>query len=248
MVFDESTGAVKALLNAGNLTAVRTAAGSGLATRILLGKDAKSLRIVAFGAGAQIKAHVGLLLALYPSLQKCTIVNRALNDRSTDLVNHLTKLHSNATFSAVAQTTRDEVESAVRDADIVVAATSSTVALFENEWIKPGAHVILVGSYKPTMREAPDELIRRAKFVLVDSREACAAEAGELISSGIAPEQMVEVGELVDNPSRVAEIRSASDVTIFKSVGVAAQDVAIACAVVERAEQLGIGTTVQFDA
>lgn len=243
LVLDESTGAVKALLNAGNLTALRTAAGSALATRLLLGNDARPTRIVAFGAGAQIKAHIRLLLALYPSLTECTIVNRALNARTSDLV---------AAFSSKvrtsAMTNSPNVESAVRDADIIVAATSSEVSLFESDWVKPGAHIVLVGSYKPTMREAPDELIRRARLVLVDSREACAVEAGELISSGIGRESMVEVGEVVDDPAKVSSIRAAGDVTIFKSVGIAAQDVAIACAVTTRAEELGLGASIDFDA
>ncbi|EJD50921.1 NAD(P)-binding protein [Auricularia subglabra TFB-10046 SS5] len=248
LVLDEATGAVKALVNGGALTALRTAAGSALATRLLLGPSAQPTRLVAFGAGAQIRAHVRLLLELYPSLSHCTIVNRTSNERVSSLIAHFATTHANVQFEAMVQTDRDGVQSVVHAANILVAATSSTVPLFENEWVQPRTHIILVGSYKPTMREAPDDLIRRAKCIVVDSRDACAIEAGELITAGVRPEDMIELGELVEGSNTEALRRRLGDVTIFKSVGIAAQDVAIACSVVEQAEQLCLGILVDFDA
>ena len=157
------------------------------------------------------------------------------------------------------------IEAAVRQADCICCATSATAPLFPSEWVRPGTHVILVGSYKPEMVEVDAALIRRARVVLVDSRSACAVEAGELIAAGVPPEGMVEVGELLRRASptgdgserswapdarRVAEVLEAGkgDVTIFKSVGLGAQDVAIAVATVDRAIEMGIGTMVpDFD-
>jgi ornithine cyclodeaminase/alanine dehydrogenase-like protein (mu-crystallin family) len=153
------------------------------------------------------------------------------------------------------------IEEAVRQADLICCATPSTAPLFPSEWVRPGTHVILVGSYKPEMAEVDTALIRRARVVLVDSRSACAVEAGELIAAGVP--RMVEVGELLrrvpaspganekswawepDAP-RIAGFLSAGagDVTIFKSVGFGAQDAAIAVATVDRAMEMGIGTIV----
>jgi len=133
--------------------------------------------------------------------------------------------------------------------------------------VSDGTHVVLIGSYKHTMHEVDEALIRRAlppdaskrSALLVDSRPACLAEAGELISAGIEGTQVVEIGELasfaadgellLDKARQVPPAETGGTtgpVTIFKSVGVGLQDVAIACAVVQRAEELGLGTYVDW--
>ncbi len=229
---------------------------------------AKFHHLVAFGAGLQIKSHIQQLLATYPSIAHITLVNRSLNARLTSLLTDLRREHPEVTFVALS-TGDDEhralVEAAVRQADCICCATSSTAPLFPSEWVRSGTHVILVGSYKPEMAEVDTALIRRARVVLVESRSACAVEAGELIAARVPQAGMVEVGELLrrapapasagadekswawepDAP-RVAEVLSAGtgDVTIFKSVGLGAQDVAIAVATVDRAMEMGIGTMV----
>jgi ornithine cyclodeaminase/alanine dehydrogenase-like protein (mu-crystallin family) len=234
--------------------------GSVLATALLYPPTTTSFAsLVAFGAGAQIKFHVSQLLATYPSIARITIVNRTINDRVNTLLDCLRADHPTAQFIAISSVDGPvgRVESAVREADLVCCATSSTAPLFRAEWVRPGTHVILVGSYKPEMAEVDSMLVRRAR-VLVDSRTACGLEAGELIGAGLAPSDMVEVGELLSrsadtqdgkwaagvNAARVAEVLSGGDVTMFKSVGVGAQDVAIAIAVVERAVEMGIGTRI----
>ncbi|KAI9451822.1 NAD-P-binding protein [Lactarius psammicola] len=272
LVLDEKTGATKALVNARSLTALRTAAGSVLAT-VLLHPPATTTKfqhLVAFGAGLQIRSHIQQLLATYPSIVHITIVNRTLNDRLTALLGDLRLEYPKATFVALSSSSNDDerraplIEAAVRQADCICCATSSTGPLFPSEWVRPGTHIILVGSYKPEMAEVDTALIRRARVILVESRSACAIEAGELIAAGVPQEGMVEVGELLrraapapdvddekswtwepDAP-RVAEVLSAGagDVTIFKSVGLGVQDVAIAVATVDRAMEMGIGTMV----
>jgi ornithine cyclodeaminase/alanine dehydrogenase-like protein (mu-crystallin family) len=212
--------------------------------------------LVAFGAGSQIKSHVTLLLATYPSIANVTIVNRTINDRVTALLGSLRADHPAARFNAISSQDdfRDHVESVVRQADCVCCATPSTAPLFRSEWVRPGTHVILVGSYKPEMAEVDTALIHRAR-ILVDSRSACALEAGELIGAGLAAEDMVEVGELLrSSPAggveaeldRIGEILSGRDVTVFKSVGVGAQDVAISIAAVEGAMEHQIGTRISY--
>ncbi len=234
--------------------------GSVLATKLLYPPATTSVSsLIAFGAGSQIKSHVSQLLATYASIARVTIVNRTINDRVNTLLGSLRADHPTARFVAIPSVDdlMGQVESAVREADFVCCATSSTTPLFRSEWVRPGTHVILVGSYKPEMAEVDATLIRRAR-ILVDSRSACALEAGELIGAGLAPGDMVEVGELLlrsapvqdgkwtaeVDAAKVAEVMSERDVTMFKSVGLGAQDVAISVAVVERAIEMGIGSRI----
>jgi len=168
-----------------------------------------------------------------------------------------------------------DIEVALRAGDIVICATSSTSPLFPSSWVKDGTHVILIGSYTPTMQEVDTTLIFRAlgnfnysftpdrnksmlPTLLVDSREACLHEAGELINAAIRPEQVAEIGELLPTdehgnlsteqyhqllsrkgPRNTEVVGFYGPVTIFKSVGVGLQDVAIACAIVDKALSLG---------
>ncbi|KAJ7666893.1 hypothetical protein DFH06DRAFT_1184972 [Mycena polygramma] len=272
LVLDEDTGAVKAILNASTLTALRNAAGSLLSSN-LVGPRAPTT-VVAFGAGAQIEGHLDLHLRAFPSIKTCTIINRSINERASKLADLL-----RARFPAVqivclshdasAPSPDPTVKDALLAAHLIICATSSTTPLFPSAWVSDGTHLVLIGSYKHTMHEVDGALIRRAlpssdanarsSNLLVDSRSACLAEAGELIAAEIAGNQVVEIGELVtfnadgtlilDAASRssLAETRGTTGpVTIFKSVGVGLQDVAIACAVVEKAEELEIGSRVNW--
>jgi ornithine cyclodeaminase/alanine dehydrogenase-like protein (mu-crystallin family) len=175
-----------------------------------------------------------------------------------------------------------EIEVALRSADIIICATSSTSPLFPSSWVRDGTHVILIGSYTPTMQEVDKTLILRAlsgesspttdldestpiPILLVDSKEACSHEAGELINAAIKPERVTEIGEMVPTDEhgnlsmeaylqllsvkrarRATKERFNGPVTIFKSVGVGLQDVAIATAIVDKALSLGdkIGTSI----
>lgn len=138
-----------------------------------------------------------------------------------------------------------DLDAAVADADVICTMTSSTQALFPSSAVKPGAHMCLIGSYKPHMREVEDALVKRAGVVLVDSREACGHEAGEL--QGMSDDQLVELGEVVDVSTRdkaVAKVNGQGDVNIFKSVGLGVQDVAISAVVLAEAERMGLGVVV----
>ncbi|KAG8215714.1 hypothetical protein J3R82DRAFT_7595 [Butyriboletus roseoflavus] len=253
LVLDEVTGCVKAILNATALTILRTAAGSLLATRLLASKAPKTL--VAFGAGKQIKAHVDLHLRAFSSFESCTIVNRMDNVRLRDLASSLRQSHPSVVFNTL---TLDDkyLKDAVRSADVICTATSSERPLFPSGWVSPGTHINLVGSFTPHMHEVDSVLIHRAWKVVVDSREACAIEAGELIAAGKATDpngSLIELGELVEKgddgrfvPVELPQgLRAPDGVTIFKSVGVGLQDVAIASLVLSRAEHMGQGTRIE---
>jgi ornithine cyclodeaminase len=130
---------------------------------------------------------------------------------------------------------------AVRRADIVIAATNSAAPLFDGKDLQPGTHVTGVGSFRRDMQEIDAATVRRAR-VVVDSREACRAEAGDLVIPGVDPD--AEIGEIVNGtaPGRQDD----EEITFFKSVGVAAQDAAAAAAVVEAAEAKGLGRVVDL--
>jgi ornithine cyclodeaminase/alanine dehydrogenase-like protein (mu-crystallin family) len=232
----------------------------------MLGDGAEPDSILAFGAGKQIEAHIDLHLREYPSIKRVSIVNRS-RDRALALLDVLPPRHPNVQFDAIQ--TRDggnvnkaQLRELVSNAAIIVAATSSTEPLFGDleGSVRAGAHIILVGSYKPHMREVSSQLLWRtgAKLgsstarVVVDSREACLHEAGELIQADLKPEALVELGELVTekdgrlvvHTEKCQSVRAAGEVTIFKSVGVGVQDVSISEWVVRKAEEAGLGTVI----
>ncbi|KAF7313269.1 hypothetical protein MKEN_01014200 [Mycena kentingensis (nom. inval.)] len=261
LVLDDKTGAVKAIVNAANLTALRNAAGSLLSCN-LVGPHAPT-NMVVFGAGAQIAAHLDIFLRAFPSFKHCTIVNRTLNERAEKLAERVQTRFPSVHVTPVATAENAALRSAIIAAQVVICATSSTIPLFPSSSISDGTHIILIGSYKPTMHEVDGALIERAlpSRLIVDSREACAAEAGEIIAANVKHEQLVEIGDLVQFDTSSGELyldlarkplefvagSTSGPVTIFKSVGVGIQDVSIACAVVQRAEEMGLGTNIPWD-
>lgn len=209
----------------------------------LLG-NGKPTNIVLFGSGAQAEAHARMFLGLYPSITKCTVVNRRPTERAAHLVDALVKAFPKVEVCLGISSENDfKLSETVKDADIICTMTSSTQALFASKDVKPGAHMCLIGSYKKHMREVEDDLVKRAGIVLVDSKEACEAEAGEL--HNLTEDQMVEIGKVVKDKSKADPIKQAGDVTMFKSVGLGVQDVAIAQTVLDQAEKLGLGSVIE---
>jgi len=255
LVLDEETGGARAVVNSRALTALRNAAGSVLATQLLA--NPSPTHITLFGAGLQIKHHARLFLLTYPSITHCTIINRSSNDRFNQLISHLRSEFSNIQIQGLVSTSTPDpqIESAVREADVICTATSSTQPLFDSAWLKSGAHVNLVGSYTRAMREADTGLIKRAgRRIVVDEAKTCLVEAGELIDAEVLEKELVEIGVLVrggaegEGEMNRRMVKKAGDVTVFKSVGVGAQDVAIASLMVELAErEEKVGVRVPYD-
>ncbi|KIP03692.1 hypothetical protein PHLGIDRAFT_228274 [Phlebiopsis gigantea 11061_1 CR5-6] len=260
VVLDEQTGEVAAVVNARKLTPLRNAASSLLASSILVASLPQS--VVAVGAGGQIAAHLALFLSQYPSIKSCKVFNRSVNARLDSLVGALRTEHAGVDISGhalVDDAGADDpaLPDAVAGADIIITATSSRQALFPSSYVSPGTFLCLIGSYTPAMHEVDTALIRRAGKVVVDYKAGAAIEAGELIDAEFAPADVVELGELLAAASSesapawtanhhvVEDVRSAGDVTIFKSVGVGVQDVAIAQAVVQKAQRIGLGTVIE---
>lgn len=267
LVLDEQSGSVKAIVNAGQLTALRNAAGSLLSTRLLLGPEAQPTHLATFGAGAQISAHISLFLAAYPSIRVCTLFNRSMNARFSDLLERLRTAFPQVRFDAKTlpdQSRSGDLQGVVSRANIIITATSSTAPLFPSDCVSPGTHLCLIGSYTPVMHEIDTDLVKRAGKVVVDSTGAALSEAGELISANLGHSDLIELGELIltrrgeSDPTSgmdflwapddegLAETKRHGDVTIFKSVGVGVQDVAIAAAVVTLAGAEHIGVHVDY--
>lgn len=202
------------------LTAIRTGAGAGLATRLLAPADAEVLAML--GAGAMAFDQIAAVRAVRP-IQRVLIWSRS-RERAERLA---------ARVGGEAVT---ESDAAVEAADIVSCATPAESPLFSPEAVRPGCHINAVGAFRPGMIEVPVEVTREA-FVVVDDREAAAAEAGDLIAASREPD--ATVGELL-----AGEAAPDGVVTFFKSVGIASQDVAAARAALEEAERRGSGTVV----
>jgi ornithine cyclodeaminase len=232
LALDPQTGQPLALLEGNSLTAIRTGAGGGLAADLLARQNAATVAL--FGAGVQARAQLRALLAV----RKITQVYLISRSRpSAEKLAAEIALWSDAPAVVLAESPRQ----AVQNADIVITATTSATPVFDGADLKPGTHITGVGSYTPQMQEVDAASVLRAK-VVVDSREACLAEAGDIIIPN-APIH-AELGEIVNGQKSGRQ--SAEEITFFKSVGVAAQDAAAAAAALAEAERLGLGTVVNL--
>ena len=215
-LFDPETQAPRLLVDGSALTALRTAAVSGLATRHLARTDAG--RLVIFGAGVQASAHLQAMAAVRP-LRELTVVSRT-RARGEQLVEVA------AAMSIPAATGEPE---AVAAADIVCTCSTATEPLFAGASLAAGAHVNAVGAYQPHTRELDSETVLRAR-VVVETREAAMEEAGDLlipIGEGLVSGDHIaaDLQEVV----RGAQVRrGADDITLFESVGMAFEDLAVA--------------------
>ena len=212
-----------ATIDGAALTVLRTAAVSGLATRLLARGDAE--RLVLFGAGAQACGHLKAMAAVRP-IRSVVIVSRRAGE-----VGELATIARRLGLE-----TRTGAPADVADADLVCTCTSSPEPVFDGTLLAPGVHLNAIGAYTPSTREVDDEAVRDS-LVVVETREAALAEAGDLlqpITSGLLdPAGIRELGEVVRG---TAGRRSEGERTLFKSVGVAFEDLAIAEAILARAE------------
>jgi ornithine cyclodeaminase/alanine dehydrogenase-like protein (mu-crystallin family) len=235
---DPATGAPLAVIDGGSLTSLRTAAGSAVATRVLGPAAPRTLAII--GAGAQAQAHLSILCTQYQfadvricarrfeSAQRLAMDNAACVDGA---------------IRAVAT-----AEEAVHDADVVVTATTATEPVVRGIWLKAASHICAVGAARPQLRELDSDVIHRAMVVAVDTREGALTEAGDLIrpiSEGVlSSDDVSELGEILlgTRPGR----GDADGVTVYKSVGTAAMDAAVAAAIYIAARRQGAGVEVDL--
>jgi ornithine cyclodeaminase len=238
MLFSRETGELLALMNASEITAIRTAAVSAIATRLLAREDAHELAII--GAGVQARTHLAAL-ACVRSLKRVRVAARNM-EHSKRLAE---EMQSNVPFVIEAVHTNEQ---AVRGADLVVTATSSLEPVIQKEWISEGAHINAIGTHSPNSREI-DSATMAAARVFVDRRESALNESGDYLLAAkegvIGPDKIVaEIGELLvgTKPCRT----SATEITLFKSLGLAIEDVACADYLYRQAQAQNKGTWVDF--
>lgn len=222
VVFDFDGSAI-GMVDGPTLTSIRTGAASGLATSLLSRPDAKVMAML--GAGAMAADQVAAVAAVR-RLQEVRVWSRQ-PERARDLAERLEEIGLPATpFS--------EADGAVLGADVISCATPSREPLFEDGSVGSGTHINAVGAFTPEMCEVPAETVNRS-YPVVDDFEAAAAEAGDLIQAGREP--VATIADLLSgrNP-QIGE-----DVTLFKSVGIASQDVAAGAAALASAQAMGIG-------
>ncbi len=245
VLLDPETGALRALLDGRYITEARTAAVSAVSSRLLARPTAASLAII--GSGVQARSHLEALSRVH-KLRQVTVwsPNKNRRDQFVEYAKTAAKPAGSdpdqtpigTSFAAV-----DHAGEAVVGADIIVLVTASPTPVIESGWVKPGAHVISVGACRPTQREIDPALTARARF-FVDSRDAALVESGDVVlgiqEGRFGPDHIVaEIGELVNG---AAGRQNATEITIFKSLGMAVEDVTAADLAYRRAVERGIGT------
>jgi len=235
---DASTGQVVCIMDGGYLTAVRTGAVSGLATRYLAREEGPQTAAI-FGAGVQAKMQLWAVCEAR-EIKLAHVMDIMPEAAETFVIEMSEKL-------GIPVRVAEEVEPML-EADIICAATSAAEPIFDGTKVKPGTHINGIGSHSPGMRELDTEIIKRS-LLIADSYEACLKEAGDVmipISEGAITEDHMhaELAEIVagTKPGRTSD----DQITLFKSNGLAIQDAATARLVYDRAREAGIGTTVDL--
>jgi len=229
--FDQETGEPQAVIDGGSLTRMRTGAASGVATRLLARPESSVMALL--GAGGQAAWQIRAVVAARPIDEVRVYARNAASRKrfSAEMADELGSVRVIASSSA---------EDAVRGADVVCCATTSSEPVFQASWLHPGAHVNGVGAYRLGMVELPPELFGVASVVAVDSREAALAEAGDLVAAIeaglLGTDDLVEIGSI--ERSWVTS-RDPEAISVFKSVGLAIQDVAAAELIVRGGELPG---------
>jgi ornithine cyclodeaminase len=238
LLFDGTNGEPLAIANASAITAIRTAAVSGLATRLLAREDAADLAII--GAGVQARTH---LLAM-SSVRRLTRIRVAAR-RFASAKKFAAEMKARAPCPIEPV---ESAEAAVRKADIIVTATTSHDPVINRDWLSPGVHINAVGTYSFKAREIDTATMKNATL-FVDRRESALNEAGDYLiaakEGAIGPEHIrAELSEVVTgaHPGRT----SSEEITVFKSLGLAMEDLAATDYIFRKAREQGCGTLVDF--
>jgi alanine dehydrogenase len=233
LLHDARTGAAVALMDAEHLTAMRTGAAAGVATRLLARPDAATVTI--FGAGAQSGPQLAAVCAVRPIRQAYVVTRTGSHDDDF--------CAAMSTQLEVTVTPLRDIRAAVEAADVICTATNSSTPLFPGEWLRPGVHINAIGAYTRTMRELDGVAVQRA-HVIVDHLPAAQAEAGDILlaqaEGAIGADHVVgSLGQLL--AGEIAGRTLPDQITLFKSVGLAMQDAVTAAWVYQAAMAGGVG-------
>ena len=238
LFFDTERGLLRAIVDATAITAIRTAAVSGLVTDLLAKPAAGDLAII--GAGTQATTHLQAMRAVRP-IRRVRVYS--VPAESAAAFAERESRRSGLAVEAVAT-----AEEAVAGADLICTTTTSSEPVVLGEWVAPGAHVNAVGAYNPSTRELDSDLVAGARLY-ADRRESLLSEAGEFLipkSEGLFGDEHIvgEIGELLTG--KVAGRGSPDEITLFKSLGIAIEDLASAHRVYEVCKERGLGTWVEI--
>lgn len=238
MLFSAETGKMIAAMDGGYITAIRTACASALATKALANPDTPVLGIL--GAGVQARAHIRALARVR---QLSRIKLYSPSGKSAQRIKTEVEPQCGVPIEVV-----HSAQEAVRDSDLLVTVTTAKEPIVKAHWLKPGAHVNAVGSHRPDLREIDGATLKRAK-VVVDSRAAIMAECGDILlaldEKSISEADIHgELGEVLAGGKTGRS--SAGEITLYKSVGIAIQDVATAQLVYRKALEQNVGTNVEI--
>jgi alanine dehydrogenase len=235
-LFDARSGDLLALIEAVYLGQMRTGAATGVATKVLANADARTVAIV--GTGSQARTQLEAV-ALARKIERVRAFGRDAQRREQFAEEMASRL--NITIRAVAT-----AEEAVRGADIVVTSTTATEPVVFGAWLKPGAHINAIGANFPQKRELDDETVRRAALIVVDSLQQSKQESGDLIQAfGEDASRWASVRELAGIVAgKIAGRTKPEQITLFKSNGIAIEDIVVASRIYELARTRAIGTEI----
>jgi ornithine cyclodeaminase len=238
LLFAAETGEPAAMMNASAITAIRTAAVSGVATRLLAREDAGDLAII--GSGVQARSHLAAMTCVRP-VRRVRVASRHVEHAQR----FASEMQPHYAFPIEPVGT---IEAAVHRADLIVTATSSAEPILQRDWITQGAHLNVVGASQPHAREV-DTATMAAASLFVDRRESTLNESGDYLiaarDGAIGPEHIrAEIGEVLigAKPGRTQP----DEITLFKSLGLAVEDVASAAYLYRQAQKNNIGAWVEF--
>jgi ornithine cyclodeaminase len=240
MLFETQNGRLLAMMDAGKITAIRTAAVSGVATRLLASKNAENLAIL--GSGIQAAAHLEAMRAVR-NIQRARVW-------SQNLAHSQSFAQRESASVSIPVKAVESAEHAVDGADIICTVTSSTDPILLGDWITPGTHINAVGSSVPFARELDTAAVVKSKL-FVDRRESTLNEAGDFLfpkKEGAIDDAHIlgEIGDIL--LGMVKGRQSGKDITLFKSLGLAVEDVAAAHYIYQKLSKLGDGSWVEFNA
>ncbi len=237
LYFDIVNGSLSAIIPATHITGIRTGAASGVATKFLARKDAKTVGLL--GAGFQGHNQIAAIREVreIEAVKVFDIIPESAESLATKLCNE-----------GIDATAVETAEIAVRNSDIISSATTATVPPIHGEWLSSGVHINAAGANAPTKREVDDKGFSRSR-IIVDFREQVLQEGGDLlhaIQSGAISEETIyaELGDIVAGKTIGRE--NDDQITLFKSVGVAIEDIACAAWVYRKARELGLGVEIDL--
>ncbi len=235
-LYDTATGELLALIEADKLGQMRTGAASGIATKYLAREDAKTVGI--YGTGWQAQSQLAAVCAVR-KIESVKVFSRSEEKRNQFSATMSTQL-------GIENITPVAEPEAAADAEILITVTSSPKPVLEGTWLKPGTHINAAGGNSIMRSEVDDEVIKRANFIAVDSKDQAKMEAGELVfpvEKGILTwERVQEVCHVVNG--EVQGRKSSEDITLFKSLGLAIEDVATATWIYRKAQSLHVGKNI----